>query len=68
MRQTDKIADPSWLDIQDRDKRIAELEAENARLRRAVKRTQDEGHWTYGEFFEVAEAAQAELDAAMEGE
>ena len=48
------------------NKRIAELEAENERLRHAVKRTQEEGRWTYGEFFEVDEEALAELDAAME--
>ena len=45
-----------------------ELIEENKRLRHAVKRTQEEGRWTYGEFFEVDEEALAELDAAMGGE
>ena len=30
--KTENISDPSWKHIQERDKRIAELEAENARL------------------------------------
>ena len=32
MKPTNKISDPSWQDIHDRDNRISELEAENQRL------------------------------------